>query len=205
MLNYLHQSKPRFNIFIGTRRVTWTSTAEIPVQPEGTSPTMAPVTALDAPAAGVVNNGSEADISNLDSVRIFMTLNYALNDRYTGERVEPSEEEWGSLLMATKKFLTQSLSDYYESDPDSDFIGLQAVQWNEKTFSEGEENPYAGIVQFDIAFMDGASLMPNSAYWTIINGFDFNDYLRHYEWLEPPSDSIFHYASRVDWNFVNSK
>jgi hypothetical protein len=223
MLNYLHTAEPRFNIFIGTRAVAWTNesvpstpTAPVPVTTPvaapvmtpttnaATAPVASPTTTAPAPDAGSVANGSDANLSELDSVRIFMTLSLALNDRYDGDRMEPTKEEWAGLLMATKKFLTFQLQDYYKDDTTAEFVGLQEVSWMSTTYDEEMESPYVGELQLDVAFMDGSTLMANSGYWEIINGFDFDDYLRNYVWLEFPDDSLFHYADRVAWNFVNA-
>lgn len=234
MLNYLHESEPRFNIFIGTKSVTWASEVSTPTAPTAPAPTAsvvaptstppptsapvmttaapvpAPVMPVPAPVPAPtmptpVENGGGADLSNLDSVRIFMTLELDINRvRYQGDRMEPSTGEWEGLLMATKKFLTDSFLEFYEGNTESVFVGLQQVEWVFTNYDETLDKPYNGELQFDIAFMDGAQLQPNSNYWTVINTFDFSDYLRNYVWVEYPHDSLFHYASEMDWNFINS-
>ena len=220
MLNYLHLSEPHFNIFIGVKAVSWNgdmsmNTPTAPTMPS--SPVSAPVPAPmpSSPVAGPMmpssgtGTGGSADVSTLDSVRIVMTLELAINtDEYPGTRLEPTEAEFNGLLLATQRFLTNSFNDYYAAqpamEPPIEFVGLQSVGWITTDWSPGEELPYSGEMQFHVSFVDGSPVYPVSDYWAIINDFEFNNYIRSYVWSAMPAGSLFHYTNRVAWNFLNN-
>ena len=115
------------------------------------------------------------------------------------------EEEFDGLLLATKQFLSRGFSDYFESQGGEGYVGLMSTGWIATNYEAGEPLPYSGELVFDIGFESGSPLQPSSFYWNIIEGFDFVDYLRHYVWLTAPSDSLFHFASEVEWDFVNGQ
>ena len=219
MLNYLHQTTdPAFSIFIGVRSVAWeATTAPVPTMP--TNPTApapaptapAPVPTMPAPTMAqptttttTSTNANTANLTSLVTVPVTMTMGLAINtDLYSGP-MEPTEEEYTGLLLATKKFLTDSMSAVFASQPDTNFVGLMNNVWVSTSYTPGTDVPYAGEMQFSIAFMEGSTVLPESSqYWDVINALNFSDFIRKYLWLAQPGDSIFHYTTYVEWSYIN--